>query len=92
MPASVPNQRTACTQDDIADLERAAPGAVAPLKVQKLQGRQIPLDRSTIGRAKSAIPLRHLGPDTAQLHDVEACHHAWRRPYKRPFLARFLLS
>ena len=46
---------------DIADLERATLDAVAPSAIEALEGWLIPLDSSTIGRAKSAVPLRHQG-------------------------------
>jgi ribosomal protein S18 acetylase RimI-like enzyme len=62
---------------DIASLERATLDAVAPLAVQELQDWLLPLDRSTIGRAKSAVPLRHEGLDPDALDRIEAAYHDW---------------
>ncbi len=44
---------------DIANIERATLTAVSPLVVRELPGWLLPMDRSTIGRAKSAVPLSH---------------------------------
>lgn len=44
---------------DIASLERATLDAVAPPSTQEMEGWLLPFDNSTIGRAKSAVPLRH---------------------------------
>ncbi len=63
--------------DDIASLERATLDAVAPLEVQELADWLLPLDRSTIGRAKSAVPLRHEGLTANALADIEATYHDW---------------
>ncbi|OYT93664.1 MAG: GNAT family N-acetyltransferase [Burkholderiales bacterium PBB3] len=37
----------------------------------------LPLDRSTIGRAKSAVPLRHQGLSADVLDAIEATYQAW---------------
>jgi len=47
------------THHDIADLERATLDAVAPNALETLPGWLLPFDASTIGRAKSAVPLSH---------------------------------
>jgi ribosomal protein S18 acetylase RimI-like enzyme len=52
---------------DIADIERATLDAVAPREVDTLDGWLLPFDESTIGRAKSAVPLRHQGLRTTDL-------------------------
>ena len=52
--------------DAISSLERATLDAVAPPAVQAMDGWLLPFDTSTIGRAKSAVPLRH--------HDVAPAH------------------
>jgi hypothetical protein len=44
---------------DIESLERATLDAVAPETVESLPGWLFPIDRTTIGRAISAVPLRH---------------------------------
>lgn len=53
------------TNHDIADLERATLDAVAPHALETLPGWLLPFDASTIGRAKSAVPLSH------QLQDAD---------------------
>ena len=53
--------------DDIASLERATLDAVAPPAVQEIEGWLLPFDNSTIGRAKSAVPLRH---DRIEVRDI----------------------
>jgi len=48
----------------IAAIERDTVAAVAPPEVLEIGGWLVPLDAGTIGRAKSAVPLRHdLGPE-----------------------------
>jgi N-acetylglutamate synthase len=49
---------------DIAVLERDTVAAVAPPETLEIGGWLVPLDNGTIGRAKSAVPLRHdIGQD-----------------------------
>jgi len=49
---------------EIAALERDTVDAVAPPEVVEIGGWRVPFDNGTIGRARSAVPLRHdLGPD-----------------------------
>jgi len=49
---------------DIAALERDTVAAVAPPEMLELGDWLVPLDNGPIGRAKSAVPLRHdLGPE-----------------------------
>ena len=62
---------------DIASLERATLDAVAPLEVQEMQDWLLPLDRSTIGRAKSAVPLRHAGLSVDALDSIETAYLNW---------------
>ena len=64
-------------QEDIASLERATLDAVAPLAVLDVADWLLPLDRSTIGRAKSAVPLRHEGLTTDALDSIESAYHDW---------------
>lgn len=59
------------TDTDISNLERATLDAIAPPAVHALDGWLLPFDNSTIGRAKSAVPLRHSDLDTAQLVTIE---------------------
>ena len=44
---------------EIETLERAVVAAVAPPEMLEIDGWLVPLDHGTIGRAKSAVPLRH---------------------------------
>ncbi len=62
---------------DIASLEQATLDAVAPAHIDALQDWLLPMDRSTIGRAKSAVPLRHHALDTRALGHIESRYRAW---------------
>ena len=56
---------------EIEALERDLVAAVAPPETLEIDGWLVPLDNGTIGRAKSAAPLRHdLGPEA--LDGIEA--------------------
>ena len=58
---------------DLESLERATVEAVAPPEVLEIGGWLVPLDNGTIGRAKSAVPLRHdLGPEA--LDEIETAY------------------
>ena len=59
---------------DIASLEQATLDAVAPAEVGNLPGWLLPFDRSTVGRAISAVPLRHQGINPAALPSIEAAY------------------
>nr|WP_315463489.1 GNAT family N-acetyltransferase [uncultured Rhodoferax sp.] len=70
---------------DIANIERATLDAVAPQVVDDtLPGWLLPFEATTIGRAKSAVPLRHEGlsaDDIAHIAERYRLHHlqpAWR--------------
>jgi GNAT superfamily N-acetyltransferase len=60
--------------DDIASLERATLDAVGPHATQEIDGWLLPFDDSTIGRAKSAVPLRHDNLDAAQISRIETLY------------------
>jgi ribosomal protein S18 acetylase RimI-like enzyme len=47
------------TAADIESIERATLTAVAPERVEALDGWLLPMDHGTIGRAHSAVPLHH---------------------------------
>ena len=50
--------------DEIEAIERDTVAAVAPPRVLELGGWLVPLDNGSIGRARSAVPLRHdIGPE-----------------------------
>lgn len=57
---------------DIESLERATLDAVAPAEVGVLPGWLLPFDPSSVGRATSAVPLRHAKMDPRALGDIEA--------------------
>lgn len=58
---------------DIESLERATVEGVAPALIEEIGGWLVPLDDGAIGRAKSAVPLRH-DLDASALSDVEAAY------------------
>ncbi|MDO8287378.1 MAG: GNAT family N-acetyltransferase [Rhodoferax sp.] len=58
--------------NDIASLERATLDAVAPPSTQEMEGWLLPFDNSTIGRAKSAVPLRHNRINDQDIATIEA--------------------
>jgi GNAT superfamily N-acetyltransferase len=61
--------------DEVAAIERATLTAMAPETVQELAGWLVPLDHGVIGRAKSAVPLRHdLPKDEPVLAAIEALY------------------
>lgn len=57
----------------IETLERATVEGVAPALIEEIGGWLVPLDDGAIGRAKSAVPLRH-DLDAGALSDVEAAY------------------
>jgi ribosomal protein S18 acetylase RimI-like enzyme len=57
---------------DVESLERATLDAVAPAEVGTLPGWLLPFDTTTVGRAISAVPLRHTDLDTALIAQIEA--------------------
>ncbi len=59
--------------DEIAGLERDTVAAVAPTVTVEIGGWLVPLDNGAIGRAKSAVPLRHdIGPEA--IGEVEVAY------------------
>ncbi len=63
-------------QHDIESLERATLDAVAPPAVEELDGWLLPFDRSTIGRAISAVPLCHDGGPVSVVQAMQARYEA----------------
>ena len=53
------NPPHALTETVIEAIERATLAAVAPLDVEEMPGWLLPFDAGTVGRAHSAVPLRH---------------------------------
>ena len=76
----MPNTPTPLADCDIETLERATLDAVAPPAVEEIGGWLLPFDDSTIGRAKSAVPLRHdhqhHGAEAAMIETMEARYAA----------------
>lgn len=62
--------------DDVASIERATLAAVAPETLQELEGWLLPVDSGTVGRAKSAVPLRHAPCDPGVVGRIEAYYAA----------------
>ena len=60
---------------DIEAVERATIEAVAPDQVQELAGWLLPMDAGTVGRACSAVPLRHpLQADEQAIQALQLAH------------------
>jgi ribosomal protein S18 acetylase RimI-like enzyme len=57
---------------DVESLERATLQAVAPEAVEALPGWLLPMDRGTVGRAHSAVPLSHESPEPSALNAIVA--------------------
>ena len=72
----MPNPTLALADADIANMERATLDAVAPPATGAIENWLLPFDTSTIGRAKSAVPLRHHQLDAAQVAEIEALYAA----------------
>jgi len=56
---------------DVESIERATLAAVAPAAVDELEGWLIPFDEGVVGRAKSAVPLRHHASPRARVAEIE---------------------
>jgi GNAT superfamily N-acetyltransferase len=61
---------------DIASLEQATLDAVAPAETGALPGWLLPFDRTTVGRAISAVPLRHNDIAPATIASIESLYAA----------------
>lgn len=55
---------------DVESLERATLQAVAPEAMEVLPGWLLPMDRGTVGRAHSAVPLSHEAPEASALNAI----------------------
>lgn len=64
------------TDQDIEAIERATLDAVAPPAVEQLDRWLLPFDSSTIGRAISAVPLRHNERDATVVRAIAARYAA----------------
>lgn len=56
----------------VETLERATLDAVAPATLEEIAGWLLPMDASSIGRATSAVPLRHSDVPVSDLPAIEA--------------------
>jgi ribosomal protein S18 acetylase RimI-like enzyme len=64
------------TEDDIASLERATFAALPPERLEEHAGWLLGLDPGTVGRAHSAVPLRHVEPAPDVLPGIAARYAA----------------
>lgn len=55
---------------DIASIERATLTAVAPERIEAIDGWLLPMDLGTVGRAHSAVPLHHGFHDPALIDEI----------------------
>ncbi|MCB2018956.1 MAG: GNAT family N-acetyltransferase [Hydrogenophaga sp.] len=58
---------------DVESIERATLVAVAPERIDQMEGWLLPMDSGTVGRAHSAVPLHH------GVHDPDLIHAIVRR-------------
>jgi ribosomal protein S18 acetylase RimI-like enzyme len=63
-------------QIDVESLERATLDAVAPPEVVEVEGWLLPMDRSTIGRAISAVPARHRNLSPLDIDAIEGLYQS----------------
>lgn len=61
---------------DTEAIERATLAAVPPQELQECEGWLLGLDDGTVGRAHSAVPLRHEAPSPSLLAAIEARYAA----------------
>ncbi len=64
------------TDGDVENIERATIAAVSPEAVAELDGWLLPFDSGTIGRARSAVPLRHVTAAPCTIPEIEALYQA----------------
>lgn len=70
--------------DDIEAIERATLAAVAPERVEAIDGWLLPMDTGTVGRAHSAVPLHHGAHDPTLIGAIALRYHdAGLRPVFR---------
>ena len=78
------NPSLALLAQDVEAIERATLAAVAPHDVDEIPGWLIPFDAGTVGRAHSAVPLRH--DASIQAADVASIVERYRARGLRPSL------
>ena len=75
--------------DEVESLERATFAAVPPQRLETAPGWLVGIDDGTVGRAHSAVPIRHAAIDAASTDAVFACFAAHgKSPVFRVPLAR----
>lgn len=74
--AHMPSPTLPYSDEDVASIERATLDAVAPPAMEEMDNWLLPFDTSTIGRAKSAVPLRHHRLEANQLAHIENIYAA----------------
>jgi N-acetylglutamate synthase len=79
------------TAADIDSLERATLQAVAPEQVHELPGWLLPMDRGTVGRAYSAVPLTRDSCEATVVDQIVACYrdHGFQPVLRIPGLPAF---
>ena len=68
------------TNADVESIERATLAAVAPSAVDEAEGWLLPFDRGVVGRAKSAVPIRHDHSAREPIAEIEARYAAKGMP------------
>jgi ribosomal protein S18 acetylase RimI-like enzyme len=66
----------AMTNEEVESIERATLAAVAPVEMEEAEGWLLPFDRGVVGRAKSAVPLRHDTSPRAPVARIESRYAA----------------
>jgi N-acetylglutamate synthase len=64
------------TDAEIEAIERATLAAVAPTAIDEAQGWLLPFDTGVVGRAKSAVPIRHDHSPRAPVAEIESRYAA----------------
>jgi GNAT superfamily N-acetyltransferase len=69
---------------DIESIEHATLDAVAPLTIETIAGWLLPFDTTSIGRAISAVPLRHDDVDPESVVEIESryAQHGYRAQFR----------
>lgn len=70
MPDLVPVASMLLRAADVEAIERATLTAVAPQRLNAIEGWLLPLDTGTVGRAHSAVPLHHGAHDPALIDTI----------------------
>ena len=78
------NDTLCLSTQDIGAIERATLVAVAPERVDAIDGWLLPMDSGTVGRAHSAVPLHHGAHDPALIDGIaQRYRNAGLRPVFR---------